>query len=230
MARDDDLTPALVQRLNSDIGYHQGVIVTWNKQTGQNSIDMAGTILTDVPMLNLTEALTMKTGYVVGLLRFKSTYFILGRIVMPNQPDFFSGGMPNLAQAFYQQNTDAVLQTNSIAGYTSKLVSAMVINHPRVAIGGKVIVSGATAQGQSRVQWYTGYPPNSSNPPGGTLMALSGAQNGPSNLQWGPVDYAWPSGMLGQLVYVSYEVQMLAGVAGTDWVSVVPTAFYGHGV
>lgn len=233
MARTDDLVPSLQQRLNTDIGYHQGVVVNWDPQTGDNVIDMAGTILNDLPMLNISEALTMKPGYVVALLRFKSTYFILGRVVIPNTPDFFSGGMPNLAQAFYQQNSDAAIQTNSLGAYNSKLVSAMIINHPRVSLGGKIITSGITTTGQFRVQWYTSYPSGGASPPGGTLMFESivyGTPTGTAAAVVGPIEYIWPAGMLGMLVYVSYEVIMSTGTAGVDWVSVVPTAFYGHGV
>lgn len=232
MGRSDDITSSLAQRSVADVGYHQGVIRAWNRQTGDNVIDVVGTPITNVPMLNITEALVLRVGHVVGLLRYKTSYFILGRIVIPGSADFFSGVMPDISEAFYQQNTDAVLQTNTLGAYTSKLVSAMIINHPKVAVGGKVQVSGGTATGQARVQWYTAYPTNAASPPGGTLMATSGVYTtttGTPGVVWGPIDYAWPAGMYGQLVFVSYEIQLITGTAGVDWASVVPTAFYGHG-
>ena len=223
-----DLTTFLHGADPPPLSYAQGVVQTWNIQTGENQIAVNGALITNVPMLNITEALVMRAGMVVGLLRSSNTYFIIGRIVMPNSPDFFSGVMPNISQPFYQQNTDTALQTNVVSGWYSKFVTSMIINHPRGAIGGKMLVSGGAATGRSRVQWYDTYPSNAANPAGGTLMAQCPTTATPG-LQWGPIDYVWPAGKLATRVYVSYEVEMVAGTGGVDWVSCVPTDFYGHG-
>jgi uncharacterized protein YodC (DUF2158 family) len=228
--RSADLTPFLSPFDPPPLSYSQGVITAWNVQTGENTVRVNGADIYDVPMLNITEALVLRSGMVVGLLRSNNSYFMLGRIVVPNSPDFFSGVMPNISEPFYPQNTDTALQTNSVGGYYSKMVSSMIINHPRIAIGGKLIVSGATASGHCRVRWYNSYPTNGVNPANGTLMATSLTPAvGPANIVWGPVDYSWPAGKLGTHVYVSYEVEMITGTGGVDWVSCMPTDFYGHG-
>lgn len=223
-----DLTTFLVGTDPAPLSYAQGVVTAWNIQTGENTISVNGSLITNVPMLNITEALVMRPNMVVGLLRSFNSYFILGRIVVPNSPDFFSGVMPNISLPFYPMNTDTATQTNVVSGFYSKFVAAMIINHPRVAIGGKMLVSGGAATGRTRVQWYNTYPTSGANPAGGTLMAACPTTATPG-LQWGPIYYTWPAGKLATRVYVSYEVEMVAGTGGVDWVSCVPTDFYGLG-
>lgn len=89
----DDLTPFLMPGPKSDVGFHSGVVVTWNADTGENTIEVAGAFLTDVPILNTGEAIALKAGHVVGLLRFKQTYFVLGRVTVPGSADFASASV-----------------------------------------------------------------------------------------------------------------------------------------
>ena len=228
--RSADLTPFLSPFDPPALSYHQGVIKQWNVQTGENIISVNGALIHNVPMLNITEALVLRAGMVVGLLRSNNSYFMLGRIVVPNSADFFSGVMPNVSEPFYPSNTDTALQNNTVSGFFAKMVASMIINHPRVAIGGDLIVSGAIASGHCRVRWYNSYPSGVANPPGGTLMVTSPTPAvGPSNTVWGPTDYIWPAGKLGTHVYVAYEVELITGTGGVDWVSCMPTDFYGHG-
>lgn len=86
MSRSDDLAP-LFGGEPSDVGFAQGVVVAWDEATGTNAVNVKGTVLTDLPCLNLGEFVILEPEDVVGLLRFKSTYFILGRIIMPQGPD-----------------------------------------------------------------------------------------------------------------------------------------------
>lgn len=86
--RADDLAPLLAPAGQPPVGFHQGQVLAWNADTGANQINVAGTVLIDVPILNTGEAIALKTGHVVGLLRFNTTYFILGRITIPGASDF----------------------------------------------------------------------------------------------------------------------------------------------
>lgn len=227
--RTADLTPNLQQRLNTDIGYHQGVIAKWDAQTGSNIIDMAGTPLTDLPMLNITEALVLKPGMVVGLLRFKQTYFILGRIVIPNQPDFFSGVMPNMTTTLWPINSDAALQNNTVdSKWYPKWVGGFVVNHPALAFGAALTMNAAGVTGNWRLQWYPNRVNNTPDPSGGTLIFESDLVTGLSPYETG--EYIWPVGLRGSLVYLSFEVRLTAaGAPGTDWIGVLPAYLYGHG-
>lgn len=92
-----DIAPLLApSKGKSDIGFHQGRVISWNQSTSENVISMAGAVLTNVPVLNGTEPLTLKEGDIVGMLRFKTSYFVLGRIVIPGQSDV--GTLPGLQQ------------------------------------------------------------------------------------------------------------------------------------
>lgn len=70
------------------VRFRQGTVLDWNADTGENTIDLAGGILTDVPILNTGEAVALKAGHVVGLLGQGSAWFIIGRVTPPNSADF----------------------------------------------------------------------------------------------------------------------------------------------
>lgn len=90
----DDLGPLLFPPVRGDFGFHQGKVVTWNQSTGENTVLVAGATLVDVPILNGTEVPLLEPDHIVGMLRFKSSYFILGRIIIPNTPDI--GALPGM--------------------------------------------------------------------------------------------------------------------------------------
>lgn len=225
MFRTSDLTPALATPARPDLGFHQGIVVSWNNQTGENLIDMSGTALENLPMLNIAESITVQPGYVVGILRFKKTYFILGRILSPGIPDFGSGTSPSNSFTFWQNVIDAALLNSTVDSlFHSRFAGGFVINHPRVRFEAGFVPSGIGTAGNWRVAWYTAQPPNTANPPGSTQMfaspvgTVSATHSG---------FYTWPPGMLGQLVYVSFESRMTAGIPITNNVAVMPHYFYG---
>lgn len=229
MPANDDLTPLLLTGNTGelpDLGFHQGVILEWNVQTGENLIQVAGTPLRDIQMLNVTEALVLEPGHVVGMLRFKNTYFILGRIITPDTADYFSGLLPTIGYPTYQTNADAALQTNvADSNYYPKLVAALVVAHQRAHFEAVLQPSGGTPTGQYRIQWYPSHPGNVANPPGGTLMFTSIVN--PVGVSIFQTDsYEWPESTRGELVYVSFEVRMITGVVG-EWMAVITRFLYG---
>lgn len=70
------------------VRFRQGTILSWNSNTGENTIDLAGGTLTNVPILNTGEAVALKAGHVVGLLGQGSAWFVVGRVTPPNDPNF----------------------------------------------------------------------------------------------------------------------------------------------
>lgn len=66
-----------------DIGFHQGVVTAWNSATGENTISVAGGTVSNIDVLTTSDSIMLTVGDGVGLLRVKSTYFILGRIAPP---------------------------------------------------------------------------------------------------------------------------------------------------
>ena len=88
MSRSDDLASIFASvKTDDDIGFRQGVVVSWDEGTGTNAVNVNGTVLNNLPCLNLGEFVILQPGDVVGLLRVKNTYFILGRIILPAGPD-----------------------------------------------------------------------------------------------------------------------------------------------
>lgn len=71
------------------MGFHQGVVTAWDSTTNQNTILIAGSEIPDIPALSIGDSIMMSVGDIVGLLRFKSTYFILGRITLPGVSNAF---------------------------------------------------------------------------------------------------------------------------------------------
>ena len=73
-----------------DLEYHTGYVVAWNSITGENTIRVLGSIVQDVPVLSTSDSVLMDVDQVVGMLRFKSTYFILGRVTPAGQSNVFN--------------------------------------------------------------------------------------------------------------------------------------------
>lgn len=71
-----------------DVRYRQGTILTFNQLTLENTVDVGGTTLTNLPLLGVGESTLLTTGSVVGIIvvgdetRGK-TMAILGRLVIP---------------------------------------------------------------------------------------------------------------------------------------------------
>jgi hypothetical protein len=85
--RSNDLAALLVQRQPTGVGFRQGVVLAWNPDTAQNTVDVGGVVLTDVPILNTSESRLLTPGAVVGILTAGSSWMILGRVTVPNTPD-----------------------------------------------------------------------------------------------------------------------------------------------
>lgn len=83
----DDLS-SLFGKPQPGVRFRQGTVLTWDGNTGENTIDLAGGLLTNVPVLNTSEATALKAGHVVGLLGQGKSWFIIGRVTPPNSADF----------------------------------------------------------------------------------------------------------------------------------------------
>lgn len=74
----------------SDLGFHQGLVLSWNNLTGENTVRIAGAAITDVPMLNIGDTTNILVGDTVAILRYRNSYFIIGRVIVPNTSAFAS--------------------------------------------------------------------------------------------------------------------------------------------
>lgn len=72
------------------MAYRQGVVTAFNPATLENTVNVGGTELTDLPILGVGEATLLTVGSVVGLAVIggsTKTMAILGRLVRPNTDD-----------------------------------------------------------------------------------------------------------------------------------------------
>lgn len=75
-------TPAADTSL-PDFGWHQGEVVAWDSQAGTNKIRVAGTVLDDLAVLTSAGSVSLEAGAAVGVLRYRTSYFVVGRVVLP---------------------------------------------------------------------------------------------------------------------------------------------------
>lgn len=78
----DDLTPLLAGKDLDALTLRQGVVVAFDQSSGANTVDIAGVVMTDLPVLSSSESLEFAPGDVVVVLAWKSAWFILGRVVV----------------------------------------------------------------------------------------------------------------------------------------------------
>lgn len=73
------------------VAYRQGVIVSFDPATLANTVNVGGTVLTDLPILGVGEASLLIPGSVVGIMVMGDTgaksMAIIGRWVRPNTPE-----------------------------------------------------------------------------------------------------------------------------------------------
>lgn len=87
------------------VRFRQGTILSWDANTGSNTVDMGGGTLSNVPILNTGEAIALKAGHIVGLLGQGSAWFIVGRVTPPNDPNFASASVAFASARDFQQGS-----------------------------------------------------------------------------------------------------------------------------
>lgn len=97
MAARDDLTGLLLPPAGTD-PYRQGVIEAFDPATGANQVRVGGATLVDLPILVGGDTINFQPDDTVILLRYLSSWAILGRVVVPGNEaltaaavDFYAG-------------------------------------------------------------------------------------------------------------------------------------------
>lgn len=62
-----------------DIGFHTGEVLAWDQDAGTNTIRVLGTAMADLQVV-ATGSVMVGVGDLVAIWRYKSTYFVMGRI------------------------------------------------------------------------------------------------------------------------------------------------------
>lgn len=88
--RSDDLVPLLKPDAGKPVGFRQGVVVSWDQETAENTILVGGSLMENLPILNTSEAAILAEGNVVSILTAGSTWGILGRFTIPGTAEAVS--------------------------------------------------------------------------------------------------------------------------------------------
>jgi hypothetical protein len=89
--RSDDLVPYLAKPdPGPGVGFRQGTIVSWDPTTAENQVLVGSSLMTNLPILNTSEASILAAGDVVGILTAGRTWGILGRFTIPDTPEAVS--------------------------------------------------------------------------------------------------------------------------------------------
>lgn len=92
-----------------DLGFHQGTVLAWDSDTNTNTILVGAGEVHDIPTMSTGDNILMGVGDHVALLRFKSTFFVLGRITPPGES--YSFGM-EAAEVSTLQSTGSATYTD----------------------------------------------------------------------------------------------------------------------
>ncbi len=84
MADSSDLVPNLESE-ESNLGYRQGTVVSWNRDTNANQIRIGNTIINDVPVITASDIVAIRPGDSVAIIKYNSSFGIIGRIANKTQ-------------------------------------------------------------------------------------------------------------------------------------------------
>lgn len=77
----DDLTSLFATPPGTDQEFVKGSIQAWNVASGANTILARGAVLTNVPFFSLGSLVDLQPGDAVMLLRLRTSWFLIGRVV-----------------------------------------------------------------------------------------------------------------------------------------------------
>lgn len=135
----DDLVP-LFAHDEPEWGLRQGIILTWDALAGTSTVQVGGAVLTDLPFLSEAGQVFYSAGDPVLLIRYKSSWAIVGRYVAP-------GAQAAIGRYFELTGAyDATPGTNfslTTSYVTKNTVSVYVPTWARVATGTVSFVANA---------------------------------------------------------------------------------------
>ncbi|WP_433460687.1 hypothetical protein [Micromonospora sp. CA-248212] len=86
----DDLTPVLAPQPTTGLALRQGIVRAWNQTTAENTVEVSGVLVDNLPVLNTNEAAQLAAGDVVSILAAGSavgSWAVLGRLTIPGTPE-----------------------------------------------------------------------------------------------------------------------------------------------
>jgi hypothetical protein len=198
-----------------NVKYRQGVILTFNQITLQNTVLVGDTVLTDLPILGVGEATLLRPESVVGIIvigedtRAKS-YAIIGRLVTPNTAEATSAVSLFNSQIYSDQISS--LPSGESTSSTTYVDLATLGPQVTVPVGptGRILII-ATAQ----MQW-------------GTLVTAHQSGGGVFNVAFSGANTRTPNDNVDQLVGIyTNDITVSAGTVGfANIISVTTQAIF----
>lgn len=113
---------------SSDIGFHTGQIVSWDESSGTNVVTVQGVNLSNLKALQGGIGILYQAGDVVGIIRFQTTYFVLGKVAAPG-----AGAANQIRSAAVNTavNNVNVAQWNDLPGSPGPTLSNVYIGSSR---------------------------------------------------------------------------------------------------
>jgi hypothetical protein len=150
--RSDDLVPLLVPKRGvpsgPQVGFRQGVILSWNTDTAENTVLVAGAVMENLPILNTSEASLLTAGDVVGVLTAGPTWAIMGRYTIPGSPEAVSSIKAITNRIVVDSNGESGSRDSTVFGdLTGTAVGPAVT--ATVGPSGRVMVFWAAELGQT---------------------------------------------------------------------------------
>lgn len=121
----------------ADLEYHQGYVIAWDSAAQTNQVKVLGRVFDDLPVLTSAGMISIAPGSTVAILKYKTSYFIIGRIVAQSTgfvnpqfplvlyPQFVPPGTPGNAEFFRGNAT----QLTNWAGMA-------IVSHPFIVVNG----------------------------------------------------------------------------------------------
>jgi hypothetical protein len=137
----DDLTPLFGDdpaEPGRGMTYRQGTILTWDPATLENTVQVGGGLLTDLPILGLGEAASYAVGDVVGIMAVGSTWAIIGQLVIPGSAQAESA-ISLLSSNTYSAST-AAFETRTSASWGDLSTVGPVVTDVRIGPSGRCLV------------------------------------------------------------------------------------------
>ncbi|OLT46494.1 hypothetical protein BJF85_16760 [Saccharomonospora sp. CUA-673] len=139
------LVPRLEQAAqSSDVGWHTGVIQSWDEITGLNTVEIAGTVFNNVLVLSTGAPQAYVPGDVVIVLRMRTQYFIMGKVREPGYgagERIASDRVPHWQQIWSDSYTQAEAPGPEVTVYIGSSRRALVIHSFEAVVSGDVVIT-----------------------------------------------------------------------------------------
>lgn len=216
MTSPDDLTGLFTSDdRDTDTPFRQGTIVTFNTLTGANTINVAGAVLTNVPLLNIGDTINLLPGDVVVLMKMKSAWAILGRVIIPGGASINASAI-SFASAFGSASgtgTGNVTATHVVKTSTTIAVPAWANTVAiTAALTGQAIQTNNVADFlNSTVEFFI--------PSGGTVTGQANFAEANGLNLWASVSNTFSTTFSGITPGDTITIRAYFWVIGADWVA-----------